>query len=79
MIKGNKVGLRALEKEDFLNKVTHFKNGMDSISQLYSNVNSDMLKESNDQNSNFFKKLKNCIVLIKKRKDYKRYYKNSGF
>jgi thiol-disulfide isomerase/thioredoxin len=54
---GNIKGFIALEKEDFLNKVTHFKNGMDSISQLYSNVNSDMLKESNDQNSNFFKKL----------------------
>tara|TARA_B110000003_G_scaffold34355_1_gene31719 strand:+ start:12667 stop:13737 length:1071 start_codon:yes stop_codon:yes gene_type:complete len=54
---GDIKGFIALKKEAFLKKIAFFKKGMDSISKLYRNANQDMLKESNDQNSNFFKNL----------------------
>ena len=54
---GSVEGFMILEKEAFLNKVNYFRKGMDSISDLYSNANKTMVKDSDDQNENFFKKL----------------------
>ena len=46
-----------LEKEKFLNKVNYYKKGMDSLSDVYNNAEGSMLKESDDKNNTFFKKL----------------------
>ena len=54
---GNVRGFMILEKEAFLKKINHFRKGMDSISKIYPNANKSMVKESNEQNENFFKKL----------------------
>ena len=54
---GNSKGFMILEKEEFLNKVAFYKNGMDSISSSYRNINKEMLAASDEQNNSFFKNM----------------------
>ena len=54
---GNIKGFMILEKEEFIKKINYFRKGMDSISKVYPNANKSMVKDSDEQNENFFKKL----------------------
>lgn len=61
---GNIRGFMILEKEDFLNKIKYFREGMDSISKNYPNANELMVKNSEEQNENFFKQLEDNYDLM---------------
>lgn len=51
---GNIQGFMLLEKQPFLDKIAHFKKGMDSITKLYKNADPDFIKKSDEQNTAFF-------------------------
>lgn len=54
---GNTEGFIALEKDAFLKKVERFRNGMDSIGNMYPKADPEMVKNSNEQNAAFFDRM----------------------
>lgn len=50
---GNGRELVKLEKDLFLQKIQDFHKGMDSITGLFKNANADLIKKSDEQNTNF--------------------------
>ena len=52
-VAGNGRKLVKLEKDLFLKKIQDFHKGMDSVTGLFKNVNADLIKKSDEQNTNF--------------------------